>query len=163
MTGNIDSFRRGATAFRNTRDIAQEHRDRFIQAANTRARQPEPETPPEAEITVAETQQYEESCDELVDCEDDEDDVVPQAVGTETYAASQAVDEGPTPLQYLYTDDEQPDQESTSAGAEPPMSFATNFTSSCSAQRQRNSKRNRASHRSPSSPQPHKKHDSARR
>ncbi|EPE09490.1 hypothetical protein F503_07266 [Ophiostoma piceae UAMH 11346] len=37
MTGNINSFRRGATAFRNARDMAQRHRDSFIQAANARA------------------------------------------------------------------------------------------------------------------------------
>lgn len=34
MTGNVDSFRRGATAFRNARDLAKQHRDGFIQAAN---------------------------------------------------------------------------------------------------------------------------------
>ncbi|KAB5526476.1 hypothetical protein GE09DRAFT_1151569 [Coniochaeta sp. 2T2.1] len=86
-------------------DVDSWHRDRFIQAANTRARQPRPGTPAEAEITVADTQQYEESCDEFVDCEDF---VGPQAVGTQNYAAPQAVDEGPAPLQYLYADDEQP-------------------------------------------------------
>ncbi|KAB5572199.1 hypothetical protein GE09DRAFT_1170465 [Coniochaeta sp. 2T2.1] len=161
MTGNIDTFRRGATAFRNARDLAQRHRDRFIQTANTRARRPRPETPPEAEITVAETQQYEESTgDEFVDCEDY---VEPQAVGTENYAASQGFDEEPAPLRYLYADDEEPSQESTSAGAEPAMSFATSFTSSFSAQSQSSSKRNRASHSPPSNPQPHKKHDSAKR
>ena len=37
MTGNIDSFRRGATAFRNARDFAKHHRGGFIQAANARA------------------------------------------------------------------------------------------------------------------------------
>ena len=36
MTGNIDSFRRGATAFRNLRDLAKRYRDGFIQAANKR-------------------------------------------------------------------------------------------------------------------------------
>ncbi|KJK75288.1 hypothetical protein H634G_09306 [Metarhizium anisopliae BRIP 53293] len=36
MTGSIDSFRRGATAFRNARDSAKRHRDSFIQAANAR-------------------------------------------------------------------------------------------------------------------------------
>ncbi|TFB01190.1 hypothetical protein CCMA1212_007032 [Trichoderma ghanense] len=39
MTGNIDDFCRGATAFRNARDLAKQHRDRFIQGANTRASQ----------------------------------------------------------------------------------------------------------------------------
>jgi hypothetical protein len=36
MTGNIDTFRRGATAFRNARDSAERHRNSFIQAANAR-------------------------------------------------------------------------------------------------------------------------------
>ena len=39
MTGNIDTFRRGATAFRNARDVAKQHRDRFIETANARASQ----------------------------------------------------------------------------------------------------------------------------
>ncbi|EQL00018.1 hypothetical protein OCS_04275 [Ophiocordyceps sinensis CO18] len=39
MTGNINTFRRGAAAFRNARDIAQRHRNAFIQAANARAAQ----------------------------------------------------------------------------------------------------------------------------
>lgn len=38
MNVNINSFRRGATALRNARDIARRHRDRFIEDANTRAR-----------------------------------------------------------------------------------------------------------------------------
>ncbi|EHK48265.1 hypothetical protein TRIATDRAFT_3771, partial [Trichoderma atroviride IMI 206040] len=37
MTGNIDDFRRGATAFRNARDLAKQHRDSFVQSANARA------------------------------------------------------------------------------------------------------------------------------
>ena len=162
MTHNREKFVEGASAFRNARDLAQGHRNGFIQAANARARQPRPETPPEAEITVAETRHYEEStCDEFVDCEDD---VGPQVVGTEDYAASQAVDEGPAPLQYPYADDEQPGgQESTSAGAEPTMSFATSVTSSFSSHGKNSSKRNRASNTPASNAQPHKKHESAKR
>ncbi|KID80835.1 hypothetical protein MAJ_11468, partial [Metarhizium majus ARSEF 297] len=37
MTGSIDTFWRGATAFRNARDSAKRHRNSFIQAANARA------------------------------------------------------------------------------------------------------------------------------
>ncbi|KAK2593661.1 hypothetical protein QQS21_008630 [Conoideocrella luteorostrata] len=37
MTVSAEDFRRGATAFRNLRDLAQRTRDGFIQAANTRA------------------------------------------------------------------------------------------------------------------------------
>lgn len=39
LTGNVDSFRRGVTAFRNARDLAKRHRDHFIQAANATALQ----------------------------------------------------------------------------------------------------------------------------
>jgi hypothetical protein len=38
LTGNINTFREGATAFRNAKDWAQEQRDAFITAANERAR-----------------------------------------------------------------------------------------------------------------------------
>ena len=36
MTGNPETFRQGATAYRNARDWAKERRDQFIEAANTR-------------------------------------------------------------------------------------------------------------------------------
>lgn len=36
VTGNIKSFRRGATAFRNARDLARRHQTQFIQAVNAR-------------------------------------------------------------------------------------------------------------------------------
>ncbi|KAI1271437.1 hypothetical protein F5Y07DRAFT_404413 [Xylaria sp. FL0933] len=39
MTGNPKTFVEGATAFRNARDLAERHRDSFIEAANSRARQ----------------------------------------------------------------------------------------------------------------------------
>lgn len=54
MTDSLETFVQGATAFRNARDLAQRHRNRFIQAADTRAGQPSTDTP-EAEITAAET------------------------------------------------------------------------------------------------------------
>ncbi|KAH6839541.1 hypothetical protein B0I37DRAFT_449448 [Chaetomium sp. MPI-CAGE-AT-0009] len=46
MTDTRETFVQGATAFRNARDLAQRHRDSFIQAANARARQSDVETPP---------------------------------------------------------------------------------------------------------------------
>ncbi|XP_044722090.1 uncharacterized protein HRG_05005 [Hirsutella rhossiliensis] len=39
MTGNVDAFRRGATAFRNARYVANRHRNAFIRTANARAAQ----------------------------------------------------------------------------------------------------------------------------
>ncbi|KAL2176560.1 uncharacterized protein P884DRAFT_260578 [Thermothelomyces heterothallicus CBS 202.75] len=160
LTGNIDSFRRGATAFRNARDFAKEHRDRFIQAANARAHQTDTEAPSEAEITVAVTEQYKDStAGEFVDCEDY---VESQAVGTENYATSQDVGEGLTLPEYLHEEEEEPSQQSTSLGAEPAMNFATSFTSSFTVQSQTSSKRNRASNSPPSNSRPRKKHDPAK-
>ncbi|KAJ3494995.1 hypothetical protein NLG97_g3708 [Lecanicillium saksenae] len=40
MTGNIDTFRRGATALRNARDLARRQRENLIKAANARASLP---------------------------------------------------------------------------------------------------------------------------
>ena len=45
MTGRREKFIEGATAFRNARDLAQRHRDSFIQTANARARQSNVEAP----------------------------------------------------------------------------------------------------------------------
>ncbi|KAK1244790.1 hypothetical protein MKX08_004419 [Trichoderma sp. CBMAI-0020] len=39
MMGTVDDFRRGATAFRNVRDLAKQHRDGFVRSANARASQ----------------------------------------------------------------------------------------------------------------------------
>lgn len=157
MTDSRETFVQGATAFRNARDLAQRHRDRFIQAANARARQSDVEALPEAEITVAVTEQYEELADEFVDCEDYP---VSQVVGIEDHAASGDVDEEPAHPQYA--EDEEPSQESASLGAEPAISFATSLPSSFS-QSQTSSKRTRASDSPPSNSQPRKKHDRARR
>jgi len=112
----------GAMAFRNARDLAQKHRDSFIQTANARARYSNVAAPPDAAITAAVGD--EESTDEFVDCEDS----LSQPVGTEDYAASGDVDKEPA----LLPEEEEPSQESISLGAEPAISFAISFTSSFS-------------------------------
>ncbi|KAK3935964.1 hypothetical protein QBC46DRAFT_38762 [Diplogelasinospora grovesii] len=145
MTDTRETFVAGATAFRNARDLAQSHRNTFIQAANVRARQAN---------TIDARQDEDSTSDKFVDCEDD---VGSQAVGIENHATSRDVDEGPVLPQYLYAEEED-SQESTSLDAlEPAMSFATSFTSSFSTHSQTGSKRNRASHSPPSNPQRHKK------
>jgi hypothetical protein len=161
MTGKREKFIEGATAFRNARDLAQRNRDRFIQTANARARQTDAEAPSEAEVTGALTEQYEDStADEFVDCQDY---VESQTVGTENYSASQDVGEGLALPEYLYEEEEEPSQQSTSLGAEPAMSFATSFASSFTGQSQTSSKRNRASNSPPSNSRPRKKHDPAKK
>jgi len=47
LTHSLDTFRQGATAFRNSRDLSKEYRDRFITAANaTAAQRPAPVATP---------------------------------------------------------------------------------------------------------------------
>ncbi|KAK7927824.1 hypothetical protein PG985_004822 [Apiospora marii] len=61
MTGKPKTYIEGVTAFRNSRDLAQEYRDRFIQEANSRAR--------EEGIPYAEPEDA-SSPEEFVDCEE---------------------------------------------------------------------------------------------
>jgi hypothetical protein len=69
MTEDREAFVKGATAFRNARDLAQRHRDRFIQEANARVRQPD--APPVATTKAVEVRQYESpGSDDFVDCEE---------------------------------------------------------------------------------------------
>jgi hypothetical protein len=159
MTHSRERFVEGASAFRNARDSAQRYRDSFIQAANARAGQSNVELSPEAEVTAV-VEQYEESTDEFVDCEDYPGS---RAIGAENYATSQDVNGEPAPPQYLHEEEEEPSQQSTSLGAGPATSFATSFTSSFTAQSQTSSKRNRASNSPPSNSRPRKKHDSTKK
>jgi hypothetical protein len=88
MTDSRETFVQGATVFRNVRDIAQGHRDRFIQAANTKvreSRQFRPEPTLEAGIPLGETE--ESTGEEVVDWEEQ---VGQQAIGTEYYTAPEA-------------------------------------------------------------------------
>ncbi|KHN96006.1 uncharacterized protein MAM_06111 [Metarhizium album ARSEF 1941] len=68
MTGNIHTYRRGATAFRNARDLAQRYRDQFIHAANPRHAsqdgQQDDEDGPSAQNFLKE--QTAKACDESV-------------------------------------------------------------------------------------------------
>jgi hypothetical protein len=53
LTSDPDTFRQGATAFRNARDWAQEQRDALITAANERARSTNPESTRTARMTYS--------------------------------------------------------------------------------------------------------------
>ncbi|KAK3319297.1 hypothetical protein B0H66DRAFT_575768 [Apodospora peruviana] len=84
--------------FRNARDLAQRHRNRFIRQANGRARQPD-----------ALSQYGDTGSDEFVDWEEYASSV---AVATEAIATSRHVDEGAPLSQYFYAEDEDHSQES---------------------------------------------------
>jgi hypothetical protein len=69
MTSDRDTFVQGATAFRNTRDLARQCRHNLIQAANSRAL-PHATTAPQDDLAVTAQLNLdeEESADEFVDC-----------------------------------------------------------------------------------------------
>ncbi|KAL2193247.1 hypothetical protein P885DRAFT_64085 [Corynascus similis CBS 632.67] len=160
MTSDQDTFVQVATAFRNARDLAKNHRDRLIEMANAIAGQSNVEARPEPEAIVAVAKQYEE----LTDVGDCEDYPGSQVVSAENHAVPGDIDEEPVLPQYLYTEDEEASEEFTSLGAEPAMSFATSFTSSFGqGQSQTRSKRTRASSSPLSTFQPYKKHSWAKR
>ncbi|KAM5437012.1 hypothetical protein MferCBS31731_005667 [Microsporum ferrugineum] len=54
MTGDLETFRKGATAYRNARDWAKEQRDKFINAANERHNQPQSENEATSELLSSE-------------------------------------------------------------------------------------------------------------
>ena len=168
MTGNIDTFRRGATAFRNARDWAKHNRDQLILAANTTARQPdagpppEPETavaveaPPELEtaVVVAEEQEAFDGSADL------QSDAGPRATGGGNLTVVATPVEGPVVSQHLHEDEEEEaelGQGSTSLRLEPAMSLTPGVTSSFSTPGNNGaSKRPRSPHSSPSSAQAQK-------
>ncbi|KAK0655271.1 hypothetical protein B0T16DRAFT_8513 [Cercophora newfieldiana] len=71
MTGNNDSFRCGAAAFRNLRDLSKEYRDGFIQTANARLPNATMEPTGEDALTgTTEAPLQNSSPDIFVDCEE---------------------------------------------------------------------------------------------
>ncbi|KAM5349209.1 hypothetical protein ACJZ2D_017209 [Fusarium nematophilum] len=117
MTDSREAFVEGATAFRNARDLAQQNRNNFIQAANARASRGEIAAIQEGLDTITEIQ-HEDSTDEL-------------ALSSPNY---------------LYADDDSQDPSQVSMAPDindPSMSFATSFTSSLSSYQTR-SKRQRS-------------------
>ncbi|KAK5651101.1 hypothetical protein OQA88_13283 [Cercophora sp. LCS_1] len=164
LTGSRKGFVEGATAFRNARDLARRHRDEFIQDANARARRSDAVLVDEPE--AAEAQQYGDSgSNEFVDSEEYValEVVAPENIATSWYDD----DEGSALPQYIYAEDEEHSQESTSLGAlEPVASFATSFTSSFSTQILTRSKRSKTSCSPPTESQLQKKrtrHGASRR
>ncbi|KAK2600327.1 hypothetical protein QQS21_004968 [Conoideocrella luteorostrata] len=122
MIGNIDSFRRGATALRNARDLAKQHRDNFIQAANARAT--EEIADHQSRGTTATAIRYGDSPDEL-------------APSPHHYTAEVRREDSPDELalsrpHYLYEGygSQDASQESAAPGLDPLASFATSFTTS---------------------------------
>ncbi|KAF7552239.1 hypothetical protein G7Z17_g4467 [Cylindrodendrum hubeiense] len=139
MSGNIDTFRRGATAFRNARDLAQRHRDNFIEAANARASLAETAAAQENLVTTTETQHEEDSTsDEFVDCVGYVASQDVRDANTDDFATAPDSNEALAPPHYLHPDDDSQDPSQASVTLDiddPSMSFTTSFTSSFNSPR----------------------------
>jgi hypothetical protein len=182
MTGNRETFIRGATAFRNARDLAKKHRDSFIQAANAKAQRGDVEVSIEAKVDVpdvAEQQQDEGSSPgEFVDCTDypsqDVDGNPPlppmplQDIAPDECTESQEANHWPALSEYVHEPgdqeddaaDDQADQEDVGVGWAPNLlnvtdssAVPTSFASSFSSKPA--SKRRRGSLSPPSSKASH--------
>jgi hypothetical protein len=154
LTHNRQSFVAGATAFRNARDLAQSHRNSFIEAANTRASQAgvsgqEDVEPDEDAVYNPDCVNYHNNYDAWQDA----DEALQQHVTETSYYAAfdDPVPEGVP--QYLYSEDnyhsQELSQDSTALDIDnPSMSFTSSFTTA-STERAR-SKRPRQSDSPPS-------------
>ncbi|KAJ2982472.1 hypothetical protein NQ176_g1360 [Zarea fungicola] len=132
MTGNADTFRRGATAFRNARDMARRHRDTVITAANARASQAKlPITGGNTSQTDEESVLYgPQSQIGGASWKDSHDDL--QQYIAETYVEDEELNGEALTTQHHYSSDESedPEQIPTASGTvDPSMSFVSSFTS----------------------------------
>ncbi|KAK0615137.1 hypothetical protein B0T17DRAFT_497610 [Bombardia bombarda] len=140
MTSDRETFIQGATAFRNVRDLAKQHRDGVIQAANARAPQLDTAAGQE-EHTTTEIQPTEDSADELAPApfytterlhEDSTAELAPplRQYTTDMQREEDSADElALSPPNYLYEDDDSQDP----LGIDPPTSLTTSFRSSFSS------------------------------
>lgn len=134
LTDTPETFIAGISAFRNSREVAQRHRDRFILEANTRATAVVLKIIPNGDNGIVE-QGDASSPDEFVDCEE-----APDPYGTAWLRypstgidhADPPVNTPPHPPQYLTEDEAFEPSQAPLAGYEdqPSMSFSTSFTPS---------------------------------
>ncbi|KAL7929606.1 hypothetical protein V8C35DRAFT_194073 [Trichoderma chlorosporum] len=126
MTGNIDTFRRGVTAFRNARELADRHRRSFIQTANSRASR---------SGAVDDVSETPEDVNYSIDPADysgwqDADDALQQQIADTNYAAYDDV--AANVPQHLDPEEDSQDfgqGTTTLAFDDPSMSFTSRFTS----------------------------------
>lgn len=133
MTGNVDSFRRGAAAFRNARDLAQRQRTSFIEAANAHASQRDTVAYEAAEAARLQVDEVDLVTSDNYNAWQDADDALQQRVAefSDLYADDDHA--GATRAsQYLCEENDSQDLSQSSAilGVdEPSMSFTSSFTS----------------------------------
>lgn len=152
MTGNIETFRRGATAFRNARELARGQRERLIQAANARTSQAQEVASAEKTSEVHDIQYTDAHVhrSETTAWQNFHDDLQQQI--SNTYVGGREDNgEAPTTPEHQYSSDESldPGKDPAAPGSEGlSMSFASSFTSSFSTATTR-PKRSRRSWSSP--------------
>lgn len=134
MTGNINTFRRGATAFRNVRDLARQQRETFIKAANERALQiKQTTTAGNAEHTHRDDRQCVPPHSEVSAWQDSHDDLQQHIAETcaEEYEGTSEI---PTTPRMDNTSDESQDfaQDADSETDAVSTSFVSNLTSTSS-------------------------------
>ncbi|GAB0139110.1 hypothetical protein EsDP_00007325 [Epichloe bromicola] len=148
MTGNIDTFRRGATAFRNARDVAQRQRETFIRAANTRASQVELVAPAEHMNEIHQNNDPNESINHLdiTAWQSSHDDLQQRIAETHAEDDDDGGEAPSTPQNlYILEDTQNLSQQSTASGTnDPSMNFVSSFSS--------RSKRSRHTLSSPATP-----------
>lgn len=134
MTGNIDTFRRGAAAFRNARDLARHHRETFIKGANARALETEPGTVARNTDHTCQPDAVNESTTSISDWQTSHDDIQ-QHIAESYYHECEGKTELPTTPRLPRVSDESEDSEQDEASETDVVSasFASNVTSSFSA------------------------------
>ncbi|KAI0425023.1 hypothetical protein F5Y09DRAFT_322757 [Xylaria sp. FL1042] len=140
MTSDRETFLQGATAFRNTRDLAKRHRDGFIQAANVKASQSKASVSQD----IVETLEEGDPTTDPSECRDSE---LQQHIANANGYGFKDDSEATAVRQYLSIDGDlaEPSQDSVALRDDPSLDFASSFTSSFSS-----AKRPRQSVSSPS-------------
>ncbi|KAK3317217.1 hypothetical protein B0T19DRAFT_287600 [Cercophora scortea] len=166
ITDSREAFAQGASAFRNLRDLAQQHRDNIIQGANAKARN-RSNAQPVVDLEAAEGDEYEESgAGDFVNGDDNfepgEVDMNGDYYAADSSSSQQPVDEPSAIPQYLSNEyQEYGYQSSLSPTAAGPsgMSLSTDLTSPSNdrTQARARSKRTSAARSPPSATQPRKK------
>ncbi|TWU79164.1 hypothetical protein ED733_008866 [Metarhizium rileyi] len=136
LTNSLESFIKGATAFRNARESAKRHRDSFIQAANARAAQETPVIQEEPVETSEETSrpvwQYSPEVSTSYTAWQDADYAPQQQIAhSSENALPHDTGIGSTVPGHSYAQEDTPNPSQETAGLardDPSMSFASSFT-----------------------------------
>ncbi|KAM3502142.1 hypothetical protein MY11210_009160 [Beauveria gryllotalpidicola] len=132
MTGNIETFRRGATAFRNSRDLSRRQRETLIEAANARASQVLSAQAGNTEQPHENTALYETTSQDEAAIFQDSDDTLQHITNSSVKDSKDNGEASTTPKNHGTSDEpEKPDQTMAGIGAaNASMGFVSSFTTS---------------------------------